>query len=52
VEISHEPSRLSPERLEELQARLNEQGVFLKIRVLGSSVRREKEPAGPGSREL
>jgi hypothetical protein len=52
VEISHEPSRLSPERLEELRARLNQQGILLKIRVLGSSVRREKEPADPGAREL
>lgn len=52
VDISHEPSRLSPERLEELRARLKEQGILLKIRVLGSSVRREEAPAEPGPREL
>jgi DNA transposition AAA+ family ATPase len=52
VEISHEPSRLSPERLEELRARLSEQGILLKIRVLGSSVRRDREPAEPGPQEL
>jgi hypothetical protein len=47
VEITHEPSRIPPERLEKLRARLKDQGILLKIRVLGSTVRQEEEPAVP-----
>jgi hypothetical protein len=52
VEITHEPSRIPPERLEKLRTRLKEQGILFKIRVLGSSVRREEEPADPARQQL
>jgi hypothetical protein len=49
VDITHEPSRLSPEELEKLRERLKTEGILFKIRVLGSNVRREEEPAEPAA---
>jgi hypothetical protein len=45
VDISHGPSRLSPADLERLQQRLKSAGILFKIRVLGSSVKGQQEPA-------
>jgi hypothetical protein len=45
LDITHEPSRMSPEELEKLRERLKAEGILFKIRVLGSNVRREEEPA-------
>ncbi len=42
VEITHEPSRISPEELEKLRERLKSEGILFKIRVLGSNVRHEE----------
>ena len=50
VEITHEPSRISPDELEKLRQRLKDEGILLKIRVLGSDVRSREsgaEPAAP-----
>jgi len=49
IDIEHEPSRIPPERLERLCARLKEQGILFKIRVLGSTVRGEDEPSRPAT---
>jgi hypothetical protein len=49
LDITHEPSRLSPEELEKLRERLKAEGILFKIRVLGSNVRREEEPAEPAA---
>jgi hypothetical protein len=43
LDITHEPSRLSPEELEKFRDRLKTEGILFKIRVLGSNVRREEE---------
>ncbi|HEY2019030.1 MAG TPA: hypothetical protein VGH38_36240, partial [Bryobacteraceae bacterium] len=45
VEISHAPSRISPEELESLRQRLEAEGILFKIRVLGSTVRNQEDPA-------
>jgi len=45
LEISHAPSRISPEELENLRQRLEAEGILFKIRVLGSNVRNQQEPA-------
>jgi nanoRNase/pAp phosphatase (c-di-AMP/oligoRNAs hydrolase) len=52
LDITHEPSRLSPRELEKLRERLKAEGILFKIRVLGSNVRREEEPAEPAPRKL
>jgi hypothetical protein len=49
MDITHEPSRLSPEALEKLRERLKAEGILFKMRVLGSNVRREEEPAEPAT---
>jgi len=46
VDISHEPSHLSPEDLERLRTRLESEGILFKIRVLGTNVKNEENPAG------
>lgn len=51
LDITHEPSRISPEALEKLRDRLKNEGILFKIRVLGSNVRREEEPAEPATRQ-
>ena len=45
LEISHAPSRLTPATLENLRERLRAEGILFKIRVLGSNVRDQEEPA-------
>jgi hypothetical protein len=49
VDITHEPSRISPDALDKLRDRLKSEGILFKIRVLGSNVRREEEPAAPAA---
>jgi hypothetical protein len=45
LEIAHSPSRMTPERLEQLRVRLRGDGILFKIRVLGSNVQeRERRP--------
>lgn len=39
LEITHAPSRISPEELETLRQRLEAEGILFKIRVLGTNVR-------------
>ena len=51
VDITHEPSRISPSRLETLRERLKADGILFKIRVLGSNVRRDEAPAENPSRQ-
>jgi hypothetical protein len=51
VEISHAPSRISPEELEKLRQRLEAEGILFKIRVLGSNVRNQEEPAASTVRQ-
>jgi hypothetical protein len=45
VDITHEPSKISPQGLESLRQRLESQGILFKIRVLGSNVRNQDVPA-------
>lgn len=51
LDITHEPSRISPEELEKLRERLKSQGILFKIRVLGSNVRREEAPPESAARQ-
>jgi|SRR5450432_2051243 len=51
IEISHAPSRISPEELEKLRQRLQAEGILFKIRVLGSNVRNQEEPAASTVRQ-
>jgi hypothetical protein len=52
MDISHAPSELSPADLESLQQRLQSAGILFKIRILGSTVRNQQEPAGPVGRPV
>lgn len=52
VDISHEPSQMSPADLENLQHRLESAGILFKIRVLGTNVKSQQEPAGPVGRPV
>ena len=45
VDITHEPSKISPQGLENLRQRLESAGILFKIRVLGSNVRNQDVPA-------
>ena len=45
VDITHEPSKISPQGLESLRQRLESAGILFKIRVLGSNVRNQDVPA-------
>ena len=51
LEISHAPSRLTPEELDKLRQRLEAEGILFKIRVLGSNVRNQEEPAASTVRQ-
>ena len=44
-DIANGPSRLSPAELDELRLRLRADGILFKLRVLGSNVRNQEEPA-------
>jgi hypothetical protein len=46
VDISHEPAQMSSADLESLQKRLDKAGILFKIRVLGTNVKNQQEPAG------
>ena len=46
VDITHSPSQMSPADLESLRARLNNEGILFKIRVLGTNVKSQETPAG------
>ena len=46
LDITHAPSRISPAELENLRQRLEAEGILFKIRVMGSNVRHQQEPAG------
>jgi hypothetical protein len=52
VDISHEPSQLAPKDLENLQRRLGSAGILFKIRVLGTNVKNQQEPAGSVGRPV
>ncbi|HEV2445026.1 MAG TPA: hypothetical protein VGS58_03860 [Candidatus Sulfopaludibacter sp.] len=56
LDIAHSPSTLSPGELEKLRQRLEAEGILFKIRVLGSNVRSQEEPAklegNPAARKL
>jgi hypothetical protein len=45
VDITHAPSNISPQQLQELRQRLEAEGILFKIRVLGSNVRNQDVPA-------
>jgi hypothetical protein len=50
LDITHSPSELSPEALDEFRTRLEAEGILFKIRVLGSNVRNQETPAAAPSR--
>ena len=52
MDISHEPSEMAPAELEGLQHRLESAGILFKIRVLGTNVKQQQEPARPVGRPL
>jgi len=52
MDISHAPSQMSPADLENLQHRLESAGILFKIRVLGSTVKNQQEPAGSVGRPV
>jgi hypothetical protein len=45
VDITHAPSKISPQELGSLRQRLEAEGILFKIRVLGSNVRNQDVPA-------
>jgi hypothetical protein len=45
MEIANSPSDLSSQRLAELQQQIQDQGILFKVRVVGSKVRKEREPS-------
>jgi hypothetical protein len=54
LEITHAPSQLSAGEVEKLRQRLEAEGILFKVRVLGSKVRHQEEPAAgaaPAARE-
>ena len=48
LDITHAPSRISPGELESMRQRLEAEGILFKIRVMGSNVRNQEDPAGAG----
>jgi hypothetical protein len=45
LEIANSPSDLSRQRLAELQQQIQDQGILFKVRVVGSKVKKEREPS-------
>ncbi|MCU1233000.1 MAG: hypothetical protein JWP63_967 [Candidatus Solibacter sp.] len=45
VDITHAPSNINPQQLQDLRQRLEADGILFKIRVLGSNVRNQEVPA-------
>jgi hypothetical protein len=52
VEIAQGPSEVTPAELEKLQQRLESEGILFKIRVLGSKVHNQDQPAPKGQQKL
>lgn len=50
VDISHEPSQMSRTELENLQHRLESEGILFKIRLLGTNVKQQQDPDRPVGR--
>jgi hypothetical protein len=50
VDIAHEPSKMAPAELENLQHRMESAGILFKVRVLGSKVKQKQEAGGPVGR--
>ena len=51
VDITHAPSKMTPDQLEELRQRLEAEGILFKIRVLGSNVRNQEVPDAQAPRQ-
>jgi hypothetical protein len=51
LDIAHSPSQMSPRDIEGLRQRLQADGILFKIRVLGSNVRNQEEPAASAARQ-
>jgi hypothetical protein len=49
VDIHNSPSQITPGELEGFRQRLESEGILFKIRVLGSNVRNQEQPAAPAS---
>ncbi len=49
LEIAHQPAEVTPAQLQEIQQRIDSQGLLFKIRVVGSKVRRQGRTASPKS---
>jgi hypothetical protein len=47
VDIRNSPSEVTPQELEAFRKRLEADGILFKIRVLGSNVRNQEQPAAP-----
>jgi len=45
LEITHEPSSLTTERLQQIQQRIQNQGILFKVRVIQNNVQRELAPS-------
>ena len=45
LDITHAPSRISAQELQDFRQRLEAEGILFKIRVLGSNVRNQEQPA-------
>jgi hypothetical protein len=58
IDIAHQPDSVSAKELEELQHRIESQGVLFKVRVVESTVKArtrpepQKQPASPASSRL
>jgi hypothetical protein len=52
VDITHAPSNISPQQLQELRQRLEAEGILFKIRVLGSNVRKDVPAAKTAGQTL
>jgi hypothetical protein len=50
VDISHEPPQMAPAELENLQHRMEADGILFKVRVLGTSVKQKQVAAEPVGR--
>ena len=52
VDISHEPTQMSAEKLASLQHRMESAGILFKIRVLGTNVKNQQDPDRPVGRPV
>jgi len=51
LDIAHSPSQMSRQQIDDLRQRLQAEGILFKIRVLGSNVREQEEPAASTARQ-